>query len=243
MGAGFQVTGTDGSRAYDWIMNLLAPPQAALDALGRHLKSSDTVIELGCGTGRTTDLLSKHVSSIIACDSSSEMINRFQASGVPGNVRVIDGDIADESTLEEASADAAVCLLGGTQYVNEIVQQTSILRNIYHWLRPGGRVVIEMFDRAAYDSLLGEHRFPIEYGKTRMWLDMSVSREGEIYTCVTNISEQSGPSQDSGFTEVFRPNDVAEARNVMHNAGFVEVTVEPDLVNHGFLWVTACSPD
>lgn len=238
MGAGFRVHKDYASATYDKVMNLMSPPQATADVLAGELTPYDTVIEVGCGTGRITNILASMVKHVIACDSSLDMIARFRGLGVPGNVSIVVGDVADANMLGPDSADLAICALGGTQYVEQLSEQIDLLRNIYSWLRPRGRILIEMFDRVTYDSLLGEHRFPIEVGESRLWLDMSVSRRNGIYTCVTTLSEQTVDGQSSGFTEVFRPIDAEEARYAVRQAGFDEIIIDPHRINEGFLWVS-----
>ena len=73
------------------------------------INPNDTVIEIGVGGGKTTDLLLRRASRIIAADVSAEMLNRSAARH--GNERVswvkLDGYSLD--AIPEASADALFC--------------------------------------------------------------------------------------------------------------------------------------
>ena len=56
------------------------------DALLDELKPQGAVLDFGCGTGYYTRILSEHCDKVLAFDQSPEMLEVFQAGGVPSNV-------------------------------------------------------------------------------------------------------------------------------------------------------------
>ncbi|MGO2658248.1 class I SAM-dependent methyltransferase [Mycetocola reblochoni] len=243
MTAGFSVTAGAGAAGYDRVMDALAPPEATDAVLSGVVRPDDVVLDVGCGTGRATRAIAARARAVLALDLSTDMLERFAARGVPGNVELRAGDVTDPAVVEPRSVDLVTCLLGGLQYVQDLGTQARVVRNMRRWLRPGGRVAVEMFERSAYDALLGSHRLPLVLDGVHWWLRMDVSHDGQIYTSVSSVHRDGREDEAAGFTEVFRPTDVDEAFALMAGAGFESVAVQPDLANRGFLWVSAVTPE
>ncbi|MBT1635158.1 class I SAM-dependent methyltransferase [Clavibacter michiganensis] len=242
MTAGFSVTADVGAEGYDRVMDALAPPEVTASALADVLRPGDAVLDVGCGTGRATRSIAERVASVVALDLSGDMLERFAARGVPGNVELRVGDVRDADAVPAASVDLVVCLLGGLQYVADRDVQARVLENVRRWVRPGGRIAVELFERSAYEALMGRHRVPLVLDGVTWWLDMEVTRDGELFTCVSAVHPEGAPGSASGFTEVFRPTDADEALALLADAGFEGIRIEHDHANHGFLWASAETP-
>ncbi len=126
---------------FDWL--LFVPPQlrrrAAAD-LG--LKRGDSVMEIGCGTGRNFPHLRERVGPggrIYGVDLSTGMLRRAQAlcdrEGW-GNVELTQADAAEYVAPELLDA-----VLFGLSY-NTMPHHLTVLQHAWKQLRPGGRLVI-----------------------------------------------------------------------------------------------------
>ncbi len=69
------------------------------------------VIELGCGTGKNTEWLSRKASSITAIDFSEEMLKVAKAKFDADNIKFLQADINKNWPVENESADLIVCSL------------------------------------------------------------------------------------------------------------------------------------
>jgi SAM-dependent methyltransferase len=83
--------------------------QVSKESLSRllDLGGSEDVADLGSGTGFYTDIVAGLTSGLVyAVEFQTEMIDAYRERGVPGNVRLIRGDIRQSPLLED-SVDVA----------------------------------------------------------------------------------------------------------------------------------------
>ncbi|MBX3405992.1 MAG: ArsR family transcriptional regulator [Phycisphaeraceae bacterium] len=126
-----------------------------------------TVVDIGCGTGNVSELLSPLVKRVIAVDASSAMLKAAQKR-LDGreNIEFVRGEI-QSLPLKDASADAAVAFLV-LHHVPEISAALAEMRRV---LRPGGvALIVDMVehDRQTYRHTMGHH-----------WLGFSEQRLGD----------------------------------------------------------------
>jgi demethylmenaquinone methyltransferase/2-methoxy-6-polyprenyl-1,4-benzoquinol methylase len=112
--------------------------RAAIAALD--LQPGQTVLDLGCGTGLSLDLLQQAVGPsgrIIAIEQSAPMLararQRVQAAGWR-NVELIEAPVA-QAAWRGPPADAALFL-----FTHDILQDDAALRRVLARLRPGARL-------------------------------------------------------------------------------------------------------
>ncbi len=105
----------------------------------KHLKSSDVVLDYGCGTGTTACALSSLVKEIHAIDISSRMIEIAKAKAAAGHVANIDFEQADifDGGYEKESFDVILAfnMLHTVPDAQRVVQRTLEL------LKPGGALI------------------------------------------------------------------------------------------------------
>ena len=102
---------------------------------------TESIADLGSGTGFYTDLVAPHAGTVHAVDIESAMHDRYAEKGVPENVRPITSPIED-LPFEDGSLDAAFTTMtyhefSGPDAVSEIARV----------LRPGGRLVVVDWSR------------------------------------------------------------------------------------------------
>lgn len=70
-----------------------------------------SVVELGCGTGKNTLLLSQIAETVYAIDFSASMIEKAKEKVSSANVMFVTGDITKQWTCRNESADLLICNL------------------------------------------------------------------------------------------------------------------------------------
>ncbi len=123
----------------------------AVDAL--RLRPGGTVLDFGCGTGLSFNLLHAAVGPegrIIGVDVSPDMLHRARARIADRgwtNIALIESS-ADAVELEPESVDGVICF-----YTHDIMNSPGALERALAALRPGGRIVTAGVKRA--DGLRG----------------------------------------------------------------------------------------
>ena len=103
------------------------------------LLDPDVVVgDLGCGSGRIAATLAPYAGSVVAVDSSPEMLDvaRSRLAGF-GNVEVVEGRI-EQLPLESESLDLALVV----HLLHHVADPSAALAEVARVLRPGGRLVI-----------------------------------------------------------------------------------------------------
>ena len=111
----------------------------AREKTAEHLKTTDMVLDYGCGTGTKSCELASFVSNILAIDISAEMIQLAEAKGSANaieNVRFEQATIFDE-TLKKESFDVVMAF----NMLHTIPNPQSIIKRIHQLLKPGGRFI------------------------------------------------------------------------------------------------------
>ncbi len=131
--------------------------------------------DLGCGTGRLSEILAPLVRTVVAVDGSADMLEaaRTRLSAYP-NVDVREGEI-EALPLEPNELDAAVLSL----VLHHVPDPVRALTDVARVVRPGGRVLVaDMLphDRVEYQRQMGH-----------VWLGFSETQ-------VSRLLEQAGLS-------------------------------------------------
>ncbi len=122
-----------------------------MDFIVSQLHSSDVVLDLGCGYGRTLPDLAAAAQVVVGVDSArpsidlaSQRLSRFT------NVLLAEMD-ASRLAFADASFDAVVCIQNGISAFG--VDRVQLLREALRVLRPSGRAFF-----SSYSSKFWEHR-------------------------------------------------------------------------------------
>ncbi|XP_070553210.1 juvenile hormone acid O-methyltransferase-like [Ptychodera flava] len=106
------------------------------------LDQKDVLLDVGCGSGILTTLLSKRVGRVTAFDISPEMIKEAKKSCQAENISYSVGDATQLSTFKEYSNsfDKAVAYFA----LNWMKDSKTALEGIHQSLKPGGQCFVNM---------------------------------------------------------------------------------------------------
>ena len=95
---------------------------------------SDVIIELGCGTGKNTEWLSKRSLHLIAIDLSSEMMAKARQKIKTDHVIFHEADITEPWQISEQKADLITCSL----ILEHIKDLVPVFQQVANHLKPAG---------------------------------------------------------------------------------------------------------
>jgi ubiquinone/menaquinone biosynthesis C-methylase UbiE len=132
---------TDIAASYDKARALAAETvRLWRDLLSAHVSRSDIslVLDLGCGTGRFSEILAEHFGvQVIGIDPSQKMVDQARRKATTENVIYRQGS-AEELPLPDGSAD----LVWMSMVYHHLVDPSSTAKECHRVLRPGGYVCI-----------------------------------------------------------------------------------------------------
>jgi SAM-dependent methyltransferase len=196
--AHYAVCGSDDAAEYERSGEATAADIIAEAAVG----PTDTVFEIGCGTGRVGARLAPACKQWIGADISANMLShaREALKNLP-NVSLVELQGADLSGIDDRSVDVVYCT-GVFMHLDEW-DRFRYVQDAYRILRPGGRVYYDNFnllsdegwkvfqlsaqhDSAARPANISKSSTPdelITYAKRAGFTDIR-SREGELWVTI-----------------------------------------------------------
>lgn len=119
------------------------------------------ILDCGCGTGIASVYFAKFgVKSVTGLDKSESMLRRARNVTLPATklteekrdtVTFLNGDLNQQMTFSPGQFSHAAMLFFTFYYLND---PTGIFRNLYHWVRPGGHLAIEVVNKYKFDPML-----------------------------------------------------------------------------------------
>jgi len=139
------------------------------------------VIEIGCGGGEVTEVLTELVGSsgaVAAIDSNPKALANAQArlkeQGLE-QVQFIAADITGELSELEALQQGEFDVLAGRRVLMYLQEPDAVLRRLTRWLRPGGWVVFEESDLTMVPGRTSER---VAHDRGVEWLRQMLVAEG-----------------------------------------------------------------
>ena len=124
--------------------DFLPPPEKA---------GIQTVIDLGCGTGRTAIPLAKDGYDVIAVDLSQSMLGQLNqkigSPDLPGKIHPLRANLVELDCLADNSADHAVCLFSTLGMIAGRKYRRQMLDHVHRIVRPGGTFLLHVHHRWA----------------------------------------------------------------------------------------------
>jgi cyclopropane fatty-acyl-phospholipid synthase-like methyltransferase len=109
--------------------------EAMLADAASRLRSTDRVLEIGCGTGSTAIRLAPHVAEWMATDFSAEMLRIARAKPAPEKLRFVLTEA--ESAFDGGPFDA----IAAFQVLHLVDDLPGMLSRIHAHLKPGGLLI------------------------------------------------------------------------------------------------------
>jgi len=178
--------------------------RAALDLAD--VGSTDTLLDLACGTGDLADLARTRGARVVGVDFAREMLSsaraRLDATGLVGGVPLVQ---ADAAALPFASGVASVVTCGFA--LRNFVSVPEVLDEIARVLAPGGRLALVEVDRPRRGLVRAGHA---------LYFDRVVPLVGAV------LSDRRAYAYLPQSTSYLPPEP--ELREALHGAGFWSVS-------------------
>lgn len=110
-------------------------------------KAGETILDLGCGTGELTAQIAESGATVKGIDSSASMI-----ASAKSHYPAIDFEVADGTSFSLNQTFDAVFSNATLHWIR---QKEKVLDRIWHHLKPGGRLVLEMGGKGNVDDITG----------------------------------------------------------------------------------------
>jgi len=115
-----------------------------------HPTSKDVVIEIGSKTGSYTSALQQNCDcNVIGLDTSAAMVE--YASKKYPNCKFVQGDPLDFMSFSSEHATAILLLDFAIYYIKD---RRTLFYNCFHWLKPGGYLVLHLVNRHMFDPIV-----------------------------------------------------------------------------------------
>jgi len=213
---------------YDLLM-ADTPYHQWLDFTKKQLKSSDTrVLDLGCGTGKMSVLLSEAGYQMTGVDLSEEMlIEASQRAIAEGqSIQWVQQDI---TALEGFSHyDAVVSYLDVINYLQDFSSVTQVFANVYAALNNTGVFLFDVHSTGHVAAMVNEMYAVVDEAYSYIWFCEPGQHPGEMRHDLTFFIQQGGLYQR--FDEVHHQRTFTAAAYVdaLKQVGFKTVRLYKD---------------
>lgn len=211
------------STVYDNLTQLAARyPQEVALIMNQWKKNADVgsmdILDCGCGTGIATVLFAKMgANSVTGLDKSEAMLRRARtvtllAADLPREQReavtFLHGDMNQQYTFSGGQFSHAALLFFSVYYSND---PASIFRNLFHWIRPGGQLAIEVVNKYKFDPLL-EAASPFAGTTVQKYVKKRVTKSKVEFDKFSYEAEFDLQDPTAEFRETFRFADKTARR-------------------------------
>lgn len=198
------------------------------------------LLDLCCGTGTLTDVLSRRGYEMIAVDSSVEMLMEAQSksAGLETPPLFLCQDAAALDLY--GTVDAAVCSLDGMNYIPP-EDLPEVFRRLWLFVRPGGLLIFDIRTPEFLRSLDGDVFVDEQEDVLCLWrADFEEDLPAIIYG-MDIFSRQGRLWQRESEEHVEYAHEPAALQALLEQAGFHDVCLRPDCPqgDMGRLFITA----
>lgn len=198
------------------------------------------LLDLCCGTGTLTDVLSRRGYEMIAVDSSVEMLMEAQSksAGLETPPLFLCQDAAALDLY--GTVDAAVCSLDGMNYIPP-EDLPEVFRRLRLFVRPGGLLIFDIRTPEFLRSLDGDVFVDEQEDVLCLWrADFEEALPAIIYG-MDIFSRQGRLWQRESEEHVEYAHEPAALQTLLEQAGFHDVCLRPDCPqgDMGRLFITA----
>lgn len=198
------------------------------------------LLDLCCGTGTLTNVLSRRGYEMIAVDSSVEML--MEAQGKSADLETPPLFLCQDAAALDlyGTVDAAVCSLDGMNYIPP-EDLPEVFRRLRLFVRPGGLLIFDIRTPDFLRSLDGDVFVDEQEDVLCLWrADFEEELPAIIYG-MDIFSRQGRLWQRESEEHVEYAHEPAALRTLLEQAGFHDVCLRPDCPqgDMGRLFITA----
>lgn len=163
-----------------------------------HPTSKDIIVEIGSKTGSYTSALQQNCGcNVVGMDQSKAMVE--YASKKHPNCKFIQGDPLDFMSFSSEYATTILLLDFAIYYIKD---RRTLFYNCYHWLKPGGYLVLHLVNRHMFDPIVPAAKpftlvSPQSVAKKRITTS-DVVFENFDYKSKFEFDQEQGPSEREG---------------------------------------------
>lgn len=128
-----------------------------ISILKEHGIEDGLILELGCGTGKMTRLLSEAGYDMIGVDISEEMLAIAQEKNTEGKILYLNQDMREFELYGTVRAVISVC--DSMNYILEDEDMEQVFKLVNNYLDPSGIFIFDINTVYKYKNLLGEKTF------------------------------------------------------------------------------------
>jgi SAM-dependent methyltransferase len=193
------------SQWFDLFLNAGDPPRTGQEVayLARMLPLPEfrRVLDVCCGTGRHARGLGQLGYEATGVDRDEQALHQARLAGIPGTA-FLQRDMRELRSLQ-GTWDAAVIMWASFGYFEPEVNR-SVLRDLIELLRPGGRIILDMYNRSHFE-VQPERRVLNASGREVQ--EVRRLRDGRLDVELKYLPEGGG---DHFSWEIFGPSDLAQ---------------------------------
>lgn len=157
------------------------------------------ILDLCCGTGRHCKELSKSGYQVLGIDVSEDAIKAAKELNLSG-VEFQQRDVADLD-VKANSIDAIICMWQSFGYGSDI-QNEKLVKDLWAALRPGGLLLLDIYNKDFFQKSLGERTYEIAGSKVTETKEMKNDR------LTISITYEGLSDRDVFDWRVFSPNEI-----------------------------------
>ena len=178
---------------------------------GNDIKTFE-VLDLGCGTGiAVATLIKMGVKSAVGMDISQAMLKKAEenislTTLTDSQKELIEwknDDIMNPSAYSGAKFTHAIMLYFSLYYFND---KETVFRNLFFWIKPGGRIVIHVVNKHKFDPML-ESSAPWLGFSLQKYSDTRIKKSEVVFNKFKYVGEFDLEDPQAEFRETFRFTD------------------------------------
>ncbi len=107
----------------------------------KYMKKGETLIDLGCGSGRDSVFFSQNGLNVVAIDASKVALDKIEEYDTSGQIKCVCGDFV--TWMKKKESFFSYCYSRFTLHALNEFQQENLLKNTYSSLKEGGYLFVE----------------------------------------------------------------------------------------------------
>ena len=161
--------------------------------------SESNILVIGSGTGHVANEFHNQGYKVVGLDESQAMI-KYAKEEYP-EVKFIQGTPMKAMAFEQQQFTHIVCLNMNFYYYKD---KTSVLQNIYSWLRPGGFFIVQLVDKNKFDPIVPAAK-PFIMVNPQSFADKRITESSVVFNNFDYKADfQIYPNDVVQFQEIFK---------------------------------------